>query len=122
MTNEQSLKILKEWLPELELMARYNDDSLSYQRYSAIDDAIKFIESHQYPHDKCMKCVEFSEFEAQPHSITLDELEDRLDALYEKIRDSCMEYYINGQRKMFVDADECSMMVYEILEVFDDKS
>ena len=49
-------------------------------------------------------------------SINIDELEDRLDALHEKIRDSCMEYYIDGQRKMLVDADECAEMIYEILE------
>lgn len=52
----------------------------------------------------------------EPKSITIDELEDRLDALHEKIIDSCMEYYINGNRLFLVDADDCAEMVYEVLE------
>lgn len=51
MTNEE-LKVLKDWLPECELMARYNDNSIDYQRYSALDMAIKALE--QQPCEDCI--------------------------------------------------------------------
>lgn len=48
--------------------------------------------------------------------ISASDLEDRLDALHEKILDSCQEYYIHGDRMLLVDADECAEMVYDVLE------
>lgn len=36
--------------------------------YDACNAAIEFIEKHQYVHDKCKKCIEFSEFKEQPNS------------------------------------------------------
>ena len=48
--------------------------------------------------------------------ISASDLEDRLDALHEKILDSCQEYYINGDRLFLVDADDCAEMVYDVLE------
>jgi len=70
MTPQEAIKNLKK-------LKSYHNGSYG----TAIDIAIKALEQ-------------------EPKSITINELEDRLDALHEKIRDSCMEYYINGQRKM----------------------
>jgi len=33
--NKEAVKVIKEWLPELELMARYNTSPIDYQRYKA---------------------------------------------------------------------------------------
>ena len=47
MTKEErikTLRTLKEWMPELELMAKYNTNPIDYQRYSAIDMTIKSLE------------------------------------------------------------------------------
>ncbi len=44
MTKEERIKTLKEWMPELELMAKYNNNPIDYQRYSAIDMTIKSSE------------------------------------------------------------------------------
>lgn len=44
MTKEELMKVLKDWKPELELMAKYNDNSIDYQRYSALESAIKVLE------------------------------------------------------------------------------
>lgn len=44
MTKEERIKTLKEWMPELELMAKYNTNPIDYQRYSAIDMTIKSLE------------------------------------------------------------------------------
>lgn len=41
MTDEEAKKVLKAWMPELELMAKYNNGSLDYQRYSAVCVAIE---------------------------------------------------------------------------------
>ena len=53
MQEQEVIQVLKEWIPELELMARYNDDSLSYRRYSAIDEVIKKFKE-QRPRAKCI--------------------------------------------------------------------
>ena len=37
--------------------------------YDACKAAIEFIEKHQYVHNKCKKCIEFSEFKKQPNSL-----------------------------------------------------
>ena len=42
--NKEAVKVIKEWLPELELMARYNTSSIDYQRYKALNTAIKALE------------------------------------------------------------------------------
>ena len=44
MTREEQIKVLKDWKPELELMAKYNSNSIDYQRYTALDMAIKALE------------------------------------------------------------------------------
>ena len=48
--------------------------------------------------------------------ISRSDLEDRLDAVHEKIQDSCMEYFIDGRRHMFVDADDAAEVIYEVLD------
>lgn len=44
MTREEQIKVLKDWKPELELMAKYNSNSIDYQRYIALEMAIKALE------------------------------------------------------------------------------
>lgn len=44
MTREEQIKVLKDWKPELELMAKYNSNSIDYQRYTALEMAIKILE------------------------------------------------------------------------------
>jgi len=44
MTREEQIKVLKDWKPELELMAKYNSNSIDYQRYTALEMAIKVLE------------------------------------------------------------------------------
>lgn len=45
--NKEAVKVIKEWLPELELMARYNTSSIDYQRYKALNTAIEALEKEQ---------------------------------------------------------------------------
>lgn len=44
MTREEQIKVLKDWKPELELMAKYNSNSIDYQRYTALEMVIKALE------------------------------------------------------------------------------
>ena len=44
MNREELIKVLKDWKPELELMAKYNDNSIDYQRYRALDETTKALE------------------------------------------------------------------------------
>ena len=44
MNREELIKALKDWKPELELLAKYNDNSIDYQRYRALDETIKTLE------------------------------------------------------------------------------
>lgn len=46
MTREEQIKVLKDWKPELELMAKYNSNSIDYQRYTALEMAIKALEQN----------------------------------------------------------------------------
>ena len=67
MTNEEAIKIFKEIREEL--IAK--ETELSKQVFEnlgikAIDVGIKALEQQQNIHDKCKRCVEFSEFEQKP--------------------------------------------------------
>lgn len=42
--NKEAVKVIKEWLPELELMARYNTSSIDYQRYKALNTALEVLD------------------------------------------------------------------------------
>ena len=82
MTNEE-LKVLKDWLPECELMARYNDNSIDYQRYSALDTAIKALETASCIKEKCAYC---------PHCERCDVDDETLEikALEQQTNDDCI--------------------------------
>ena len=41
---KEAVKVIKEWMPELELMARYNTSSIDYQRYKALNTALEALE------------------------------------------------------------------------------
>ena len=48
----QMLKVFKDWMPELELVARYNANSIAYDRYSMIYNVIKALEQ-----ESCEDCI-----------------------------------------------------------------
>lgn len=48
----QMLKVFKDWMPELELVARYNANSIDYDRYSMINNVIKALEQ-----ESCEDCI-----------------------------------------------------------------
>ena len=56
MTREEQIKVLKDWKPELELMAKYNSNSIDYQRYTALEMAIKVLEQGPCEDKECRGC------------------------------------------------------------------
>lgn len=48
---DEIIKVFEEWMPELELMAKYNDSALAYQRYSAVEDTIKALKEDRRIHN-----------------------------------------------------------------------
>jgi len=48
----EMLKVFKDWMPELELVARYNANSIDYDRYSMINNVIKALEQ-----ESCENCI-----------------------------------------------------------------
>ena len=61
MTNEFAIKVLTE-------LRGYGDKfaNIGFDRKEALGLAIKALEQQQNIHDKCKRCVEFSEFEERP--------------------------------------------------------
>ena len=79
MTREEQIKVLKDWKPELELMAKYNSNSIDYQRYTALEMAINALEQeprkghwiveiwNNREHHTCSECNHVVDYEPCYH-------------------------------------------------------
>lgn len=49
MSIDEIIKIYEEWIPELELLARYNDNNVcDYLRYNAVAETIKLLKEYRW--------------------------------------------------------------------------
>lgn len=47
MNEKEMLRVFKDWISELELMARYNDRAVDYERFSAVESVIELLEKRK---------------------------------------------------------------------------
>ena len=75
--------------------------------YDGCKAAIEFIEKHQYVHDKCKKCIEFSEFKKQSCEDCISR-EQTLKAFAEKCGGECACCKYNGSG--YDNAENCKLI------------